>query len=111
MEETKELRKRVFVDEEKKPYGRSIRPPVELCGRNLERPMYQIMLQLCFYCQRASSERDVFETNGGRWYMNVQLCPRCAEYNRATQEAGNRVLKRYAEQEAEEQKEKVPLAF
>jgi hypothetical protein len=102
MEELREIKKRSFVDEEKKPYGRSIRPPIEICGRNFDRPMYPLLLQLCYYCQKNSSKRDFFETNSGKWFLNIQLCPRCSEYNRASQEAGIRVLQRYAAQEVEE---------
>lgn len=103
MEESK---KRTFVDEEKKPYGRNIRPPIEICGRNFERPMYPLLIQLCYFCQKASSEKNCFETNSGRLYFNIQMCPKCGEYNRASQEAGIRVLQRYAAQEAEENKSK-----
>jgi len=42
-------------------YGRTIRPPIELFARNLERPMYPLMIHLCFFCQKQSSEKDVFE--------------------------------------------------
>lgn len=106
MEEIIEIKKRSFVDEEKKPYGRSIRPAIELFARNLERPMYPLMIHLCYFCQKASSEKDFFETNSGKWYLHVQLCPRCSEFNRASQEAGTKVLKRYAAQEAEENRAK-----
>lgn len=102
MEEVRESRKRLFADEEKKPYGRSIRAPIELCSRNLERPMFPLMIHLCFYCQKNSSEKDFFETNSGKWYLNIQMCPRCCEYNRASQEAGNAVIKRYIAQEVED---------
>ena len=107
MEEIKEIKKRPFVDEETKPYGRSIRPSIEICGRNLERPMYPLMIQLCYFCQKASSEKDFFETNTGKWYLHIQLCPRCVEYNRASQEAGTRVLKRYTAGEASDHQARV----
>jgi hypothetical protein len=104
MEEIREIKRKAFVDEEKKPYGRSIRSPIELCGRNLERPMYPLMIHLCYFCQKTSSEKECFETNSGRWYFNVQMCPRCCEFNRASQEAGNMVIKRYISQEKEADK-------
>lgn len=104
MEEIVEIKKRPFTDEEKKPYGRTMRPPIELCGRNLERPMYPLMIHLCYFCQKNSSEKDVFETNSGKWYFNVQMCPRCCEYNRAMQEAGNAVIKKYIAQQVEEER-------
>jgi hypothetical protein len=103
MEDVREIKKIPFSDEEKKPYGRSIRPPIELCARNLERPMYPLMIHLCYFCQKASSERDFFETNAGRWYANIQMCPRCCEYNRASQEAGARVIAKFAAQDKTEQ--------
>jgi phage FluMu protein Com len=102
MEETRELTKKVFSGEERKPYGRSVRPIVELCARNLSRPMYPLMIHLCYFCQKASSERDFFETNGGRVYIHIQMCPRCTEFNRASQEAAKDVLRKYAERESEE---------
>lgn len=106
MEEISETRKRPFVDEEKKPYGRSIKSPLELFGRNLERPMYPTMLQLCYYCQKSSADRDAFETNSGRWYFTIQMCPPCFEFNRASQEAGNGVIKRYVAQDADKERAK-----
>lgn len=102
MEEQRELSKRPFTGEERKPYGRTIRPPLELCVRNLERPMYPLMIHLCFYCQKGTSERDFFETNSGRLYFHVQMCARCAEFNRASQEAAREILRKYAMRENEE---------
>jgi len=92
-----------YSSEERKPYGSSIRPPIELCARNFERPMYPLTVHLCYFCQKQSSERDFFETNTGRWYINIQLCPRCTEYNRASQEAARQVLQRYSARESEDQ--------
>jgi len=83
--------------EERRPYGRSIRPPIQLCARNFEKPMYPLMVHLCYYCQKQSSKKDFFETNNGRWYVNIHLCPRCVEYNRASQEAGRDVLRRHSQ--------------
>ena len=97
-----EVKKQLYTDTEHKPYGRSIRPPIEVCARNLERAMYPLMLQLCYYCQKSSSERDVFETNSGKIFFNIQLCARCVEYNRASQQAGTRVLLKYKAQEQED---------
>jgi len=103
MEETRESVKSSFNGgEERKPYGRTIRPPIELFAINLERPMYPLMIHLCFFCQKQSSEKDVFETNVGRIYLHVQLCSRCVEYNRSSQEAGREVLQKYAIREAED---------
>lgn len=85
----------------KKPYGRNVPPPVELCARNLPRPMYNLMVTLCYFCQRSSSERDCFIMDSGRAYFSVQMCSKCLEYNKASQEAGSAVLRRHlAEEEA-----------
>jgi len=102
MEDSREHSRRSFSGEERKPYGRSIKPPIELCDRNFMRSMYPLMVHLCYYCQKASSERDFFETNSGRLYIHIQMCPRCFEFNRASQEAAKDVLKKYAERESEE---------
>lgn len=76
-------------------YGRSIRPPIELCSRNFDRPMYPLTIQLCYFCQKSTCERDCFVTSSGKMYFSVQLCPRCIEYNKAIQETGSTVLKRH----------------
>lgn len=107
MEDIKEVCKKPFVNEERRPYGRSIKPAIELCARNFDRPMYQLMLHLCYNCQKYSSEKDFFETNSGRWHINIQMCPRCCEFNRACQEAAKNVLIRYAAQEEELKQTKV----
>jgi len=75
------------------PYGRSIQAPILLCARNMERPMYPLMVELCYNCQKNSSERSCFETNTGKWLFTIAMCPLCCEYNRVVQEAGNAVLK------------------
>jgi len=62
--------------------------------------MYPLMIHLCFFCQKQSSEKDIFETNAGRIYLHIQLYPRCVEYNRSSQEAGREVLQKYALREA-----------
>jgi len=98
MDDSREPARRLFASEERKPYGRTIRPPIELCARNFERPMYP----LCYFCQKQSCSRDFFETNSGRLYVTIQLCPRCAEYNRASQEVARVVLQRYAARDSEE---------
>ena len=75
--------------------GKLIHAPMEICGRNFERPMYPLTLNLCFYCQKNSSERQIFETATGRWYIQIILCPRCVELNKASQEAGRQVLRNH----------------
>lgn len=71
---------------------RSIKPPIELFARNLPRPMYSFMIQLCYYCQKCNSERDCFATNSGKLYFTVKMCKNCSEYNKIVQEAGFSVL-------------------
>jgi len=84
-----------FDEDSKKVKGRKIHPPIDLCARNFERPMYSTLLYMCYYCQKHNCERDFYETNAGRWYIQIQLCKKCAEFNRASQEAGREVLLRY----------------
>lgn len=94
MSEIIDIKPKVCV-EDRRPFGRSIKPPVELCARNLPRPMYPLMIELCYFCQKSSSDRDCFVTDSGRVFFSVQLCPKCVEYNRAVQEAGCVVLNRH----------------
>jgi len=74
--------------------GKSIKPPIQLCSRNMPRPMYPLTIQLCYFCQKGSSEKDCFITEYGKVYFSVQVCPNCLEYNKAMQEAGSEVLNR-----------------
>jgi hypothetical protein len=72
--------------------GQKMKLPFELCSRNLERPMYPLMVYMCFFCQKTSSERECFETSNGRIYLTIPLCARCVQYNKISQEAGRQWL-------------------
>lgn len=76
-------------------YGQVVKTPLRICGHNLQKPMFPLIIHFCYYCQKSSSERDVFQTNSGKIFLNVQLCHKCVEYNIASQEAGDRVLNHY----------------
>lgn len=91
-------------------FGRSIRPPIEICARNLPRPMYPLMIQLCYFCQKSSSERDCYMTDSGKVYFSIQMCRNCYEYNSVTQEAGRIVLNRHNEERKQmaAEPEKIP---
>lgn len=84
-----------FID--KSAFGKSIKSPIELCSRNLPRPMYPLMIHLCYFCQKTSSEKDCFKTHSGKLIFSIQLCQKCVEYNIMTQEAGLAVLNRQVE--------------
>ena len=77
---------------ENKPTGRIIRSPIELCSRNLLRPMYPLMIYLCYFCQKNSSEKDCFKTGSGRLLFSIQLCKNCVEFNSSIQDTACQVL-------------------
>lgn len=81
---------------ERLPFGRNVKQPIVLCSRNYERPMYPLTVQLCYFCQKSTAERDCFVTDSGKFYFSVQMCPRCMEFNKAIQDAGSIVLKRHS---------------
>ena len=114
--ESSEVKPKVII-EERRPFGRSINPPIELCARNLPRPMYPLMIELCYFCQKSSSERDCFITDSGKLFFSVQMCPKCVEYNRAVQEAGCVILQRHISElkqvarSGNESSDKIPLLF
>lgn len=80
---------------EKPVNGTLIKSPLQICARNLDKPMYPLILNLCYYCQKNSSEKDIFETASGRWYIQIILCSKCVEFNIASQEAGRKILQKH----------------
>src|SRR3569832_1744065 len=64
------------------PYGRSIQAPILLCARNMEKTMYPLMVELCYNCQKNSSERSCFETNTGKWLLTKTKKPQKNKKNR-----------------------------
>jgi hypothetical protein len=76
----------------KKPQGKNMKPTIELCARNLPKPMYHLMLELCYFCQKNSSDRDCFLSDSGKMYFSVQLCKKCVQYNTAIQETARCIL-------------------
>jgi hypothetical protein len=88
-------RKLVIDSNERHVFGRSIRQPIVLCSRNFDRPMYPLTVQLCYFCQKSTAERDCFVTDSGTFYFSMHMCSRCMEYNKSIQEAGSIVLRRH----------------
>lgn len=88
-------RKLVIDHNDRHAFGRNIKQPIVLCSRNFERPMYPLTVQLCYFCQKSTGERDCFVSDSGKFYFSLQMCSRCMEYNKAIQEAGSIVLKRH----------------
>lgn len=76
------------IKKEKMETGQRIKSPFDLCTR----PMYPMVVYMCFYCQKRCSERECFQYPSGKTYFSIPLCSRCVEYNRASQEAGRTVL-------------------
>jgi len=53
MDQFKEESRLSFNCAQKAPYGRNIKPPIEICSRKLENnPMYPLMLYLCFSARK-----------------------------------------------------------
>jgi len=76
--------------------NKRLKSPLELCSRNFPKPMYQLMIHLCYMCQKLSTERDCFEAGiSGKTYFNIQMCVMCMDYNQAMQAAGKKVLEQY----------------
>jgi hypothetical protein len=78
--------------------SKKIKAPIELCARNMPRPMYPLMIQLCYFCQKNSSEKECLQNNNGQTYFMIKMCPKCMEYNKALQEAGKSVLQKQLEE-------------
>jgi len=84
--------------------GEIIQPTSALCARNFSKPMYNLAIQLCYYCIQNNSKRDFFETNGKRISIKIQLCQCCAEFNQASQKAGEQVVQEYCDKRLSKRK-------
>ena len=87
----------VVAKEEDAPKGQLVEPPMNLCNRDLPRAMYPVVVQLCWYCSQNNAAK-CYQFNSGRISFNLQMCPRCVEYNTAVQSVGYEVLKRQKEE-------------
>ena len=87
--------------------GRSIRPLIELCSRNLPRPMYPLMIHLCYFCQKNNSEKDCFKTGSGKLIFTIHICKKCVDFNLSIQETAFHVLHKQNEEHKVDGSEKL----
>jgi hypothetical protein len=87
--------------------GRWDRPPIRLFSMDYPKPMFPLTILLCYMCRKKNGNRDCFLT-GSHASLSIEVCRKCLEFNRISQEAGIDALYRANQIRPEEEEEITP---